>query len=161
MYKKEEKAVLDILRWAGDYLMKCHAEEGVFFVQVGDKTVDDNYWGRAEDMKMERKSFKIDANHKGTEPTAEAAAALSALSIIFKNIESSYANDLIMHAEEIYEEMVWPHAKRAKYHDAISAARKAYKSWTGYNDELVWVNIWLYKDFFQIQLILLSVSNLC
>ena len=60
------------------------------------------------DFKMDRKSFKIDENHKGTEPVAEAAAALAALSIIFANIESAFAKDLLMHAEELYEELVWP-----------------------------------------------------
>ena len=34
-----------------------------------------------------RKSYKIDENHKGTEPVAEAAAALAAASIVFRGID--------------------------------------------------------------------------
>ena len=117
----ESKAALETLRWGTDYLMKCHPEKGVFYVQVSDKPSDEIYWGRAEDITYDRKSYKIDANHKGTEPVAEAAAALAAASIVFRQHDSYYADDLIRHAEQLFE-MAWPPSNRAKYHQSITMA---------------------------------------
>lgn len=34
---------------------------------------------------------------------------------------------------------------RGSYHDAIPDAAMYYKSWNGFNDELVWSCIWLWK----------------
>ena len=48
------------MRWGTDYLIKCHPEKNVFYVQVSDKSADETYWGRAEDISYERKSYKID-----------------------------------------------------------------------------------------------------
>jgi endoglucanase len=114
----ETKAALETLRWGADYLMKCHPENGVFYVQVSDKTADENFWGRIEDgekLNYQRKSYKIDANHKGTEPLAEAAAALAATSIVFSEIDSYYADDCRRHAEELWE-MAWKPDQRRTYH---------------------------------------------
>lgn len=54
----EQEAALDTLRWGADYLMKCHTERKVFYVQVSDKSSDEIYWGRAEDMKYDRNIVK-------------------------------------------------------------------------------------------------------
>ena len=119
----EQEAALDTLRWATDYIMRCHPERGLYYAQVSDKPADETYWGRAEDITYDRKSYVIDGiNVKGTEPVAEAAAALAAASIVFRTIDSYYADDLLRHAEQLFNDMAWPPGKRAKYHENIAVA---------------------------------------
>ena len=51
--------------------------------QVGDGHADHAYWGRAEDMKMNRPAWKISPTAPGSDLAAETAAALAAGSIVF------------------------------------------------------------------------------
>ena len=53
------------MKWATDYFLKCHVSETEFYGQVGLGNVDHNWWGRPEDMTMERPAFKIDQDHPG------------------------------------------------------------------------------------------------
>lgn len=72
-------------------------------LKVGGGGPDHSYWGRAEDMKMKRPAFKITQKNPGTELAAETAAALAAISIIFRKEDPSYSKKLVKHAEELYE----------------------------------------------------------
>jgi hypothetical protein len=53
------------LKWATDYFLKAHVAPTVFYGQVGQVDLDHAYWGRPEDMTMERPAFKIDTSHPG------------------------------------------------------------------------------------------------
>jgi endoglucanase len=50
------KKGLEQVKWTLDYFVKCHTDKFTFYVQVGDGNADHAFWGRAEDMTMQRKS---------------------------------------------------------------------------------------------------------
>ena len=91
---------------------------------------------------MARPAFKITTSKPGSELAGETAAALAAASIAFNETDPNYASTLIQHAEELYE---FADKHRGKYSDSISNAAQFYKSYSGYEDELVWGAAWLYK----------------
>lgn len=65
IFAGEWKNMLSALQWASDYFIKCHVSDYEFYGQVGDFTLDHQFWGRAEDLNMSRPAFKIDAQHPG------------------------------------------------------------------------------------------------
>ncbi|NMM50382.1 glycoside hydrolase family 9 protein [Marinigracilibium pacificum] len=130
------------LRFACDYLMKCHTAPNELYGQVGDGNADHAWWGSAEVMPMARPSFKIDANNPGSDLAGETAAALAAASILFQDSDPAYSSKLLSHAEQLYN---FADTYRGKYSDVITNAAGFYNSWSGYNDELVWGAAWLYR----------------
>ena len=55
---------------------------------------------------------------------------------------SGYADTLLLCAQQLY---AFADQFRGKYSDCITDARNFYNSWSGFNDELVWGAIWLYR----------------
>ncbi len=133
--------MLDNLRWANDYFMKAHTSPNELWGQVGKGGVDHAWWGPAEKMQMERPSYKIDASCPGSDLAGETAAAMAASSLVFQKLDYRYSSKLLNHAKELYE---FADKYRGKYSDCITDANDFYKSWSGYNDELVWGATWLY-----------------
>nr|AXQ39837.1 beta-1,4-endoglucanase [Loboptera decipiens] len=129
------------IKWGTDYFLKAHVSQNTLYGQVGEGQVDHNSWGRPEDMTMERPAYKIDTSNPGSDLAAETAAAFAAASIVFKNVDSSYSNTLLNHAKELYN---FADSYRGLYSDSISDAKNFYSS-SGYEDELVWGAVWLYK----------------
>jgi len=80
----EMNQTLNTIKWATDYLIKCHTGTNELYAQVGDGHADHSHWTRAEDMNIARPSFKIDANNPGSDLAGETAAALAAASLPFK-----------------------------------------------------------------------------
>src|SRR6185369_14944239 len=142
-YKKSGQLpfLLNDLRWVADYFVKCHPEANVFYGQVGNGDKDHAWWGPAEVMQMERPSAKIDAAHPGSDLAGEAAAALAAMSMVFRTADAAYADKLLAHAKQLYD---FADKYRGKYSDAIPGAKAFYNSWSGFNDELVWGAAWLF-----------------
>lgn len=136
-----ENAVYSI-KWELDWLMAAHPSPNVFYAQVGDGDLDHSFWGPAEKMTMRRPVYKLTTQNPGTEPTAEAAAALAAGSIIFRQIDVEYSTALLGHALELF---AFADRYRKEYHYSIPEVAKFYKSWSGYNDELCWAAGWLYR----------------
>lgn len=58
----------------------------LFICQVGDPYIDHAYWGRPEDMAMDRPAFKLTPESPGSDLVAETAAALAAGYLAFKNV---------------------------------------------------------------------------
>ncbi len=142
-YKKsgQYNYMLDNLRWVNDYFIKAHPSPNVLWGQVGNGNLDHAWWGSAEKMKMQRPSYKIDASCPGSDLAGETAAAMAASSIVFKKADANYSSQLLRHAKELYD---FADNYRGKYSDCITDASEFYKSWSGYNDELVWGATWLY-----------------
>lgn len=134
--------MLDNLRWANDYLIKAHISANELYGQVGKGDSDHAWWGPAEVMPMARPAYKISPTCPGSELAAETAAAMAASALVFKSSDASYANTLITHAKQLY---LFADTYRGKYSDCIKDAASYYNSWSGYNDELVWGALWLYK----------------
>jgi len=133
---------MEAIKWGTDWLIKAHPAPNVFYAQVGDGHADHAYWGPPESMTMARPAWKVDAQNPGSDVAGEAAAALAAASIIFRDRDPAYAGELLDHAKELY---AFADQHRGKYSDAIPNVRSFYNSWSGYDDELVWGAIWLYK----------------
>jgi hypothetical protein len=134
--------LLNNLRWVADYFVKCHPEPDVLYGQVGDGDKDHAFWGAAEIMQMDRPAFKVDAANPGSDLAGETAAALAALSMVFRSADAAYADKLLLHARQLYE---FADKHRGVYSEAITNAKAFYNSWSGFNDELVWGALWLHQ----------------
>ncbi|KAK3889363.1 hypothetical protein Pcinc_006633 [Petrolisthes cinctipes] len=134
--------MLEAVKWATDYFLKAHVAPNVFYGQVGNGQLDHDYWGRPEDMTMSRPAYKITQSKPGSDLAGETAAALAAAAILFKQSDSTYSATCLQHARQLYS---FANNYRAKYSDSITDAAKYYKSWGGYNDELAWAAVWLYR----------------
>lgn len=91
---------------------------------------------------MQRPSFKIDYDHPGSELAGEAAAALAAASIVFKEADPDYSAEVLAAAKELY---TFGDERRETYHVSIPEVQDFYWSWSGYGDELAWGALWLYR----------------
>lgn len=134
--------LLDNIRWVNDYFIKAHPQANVLYGQVGRGSTDHAWWGPAEVMQMERPAYKIDASCPGSDLAGETAAAMAASSILFRDSDPAYANELVRHARQLY---TFADTYRGKYSECITDATAFYNSWSGYNDELVWGALWLYQ----------------
>jgi endoglucanase len=130
------------LRFVNDYFIRCHTAPNELWGQVGNGGADHAWWGSAEVMRMARPSYKIDATLPGSELAAETAAAMAAASIVFATEDPAYAATLRTHAIQLYN---FADTYRGVYSAAITDASAYYQSHSGYNDELVWGAIWLYR----------------
>lgn len=131
--------MLEDIKWATDYFIRCHPEDEVFYYQVGDGGSDHSWWGPCEVMPMARPSYCVTADSPGSAVTGEAAAALAIASIVFEETDPEYAALCLEHAESLY---VFSDSTRS---DAgYTAANGFYDSWSGYYDELAWAGCWLY-----------------
>ena len=133
-----EYALADI-KWATDYLIKCHPEDNVFYYQVGDGGQDHGWWGPAEVLPMDRPSYKVTKDSPGSAVTGEAAAALAAAAVIFKEADPDYSALCLKHAVSLYD-----FADSTRSDDGYTAANGFYNSWSGYFDELAWAGAWLH-----------------
>ncbi|MEO3845534.1 MULTISPECIES: glycoside hydrolase family 9 protein, partial [unclassified Streptomyces] len=131
----------DNLRWANDYFIRAHPEPDVLYAQVGDGEADHRWWGPAEVMPMERPSYRVHPGCPGSDVAGETAAAMASSSLLFADDDPSYAATLVRHAEELYD---FADTHRGVYSDCVPAGN-FYRSWSGYQDELVWGAYWLYK----------------
>lgn len=142
------KWLLNQLRWINDFFIKCHPSPNVFWAQIGMTAEDHNNWIPIESSHIlnDRKAIKIDATNPGTEIAMDVAAAMAASSILFRSSDPTYADKLLTHAEQLYE---FGDKYRGKFSDTISKidpqGAACYTSHSGYDDELVWGSIWLYK----------------
>ncbi|XP_006822158.1 endoglucanase A-like [Saccoglossus kowalevskii] len=132
--------MLACLKWFSDYFIKCHAQEHEFYAQVGLKQSDHDYWGRAEEMTMERPAFKVNETNPGTDVVCATAAAMAAISVVFKDRDPFYAATLVTHAEQLYE---FGDNFRGYYSNSIVDAAELYKS-ISYMDDLCFAACWLY-----------------
>jgi endoglucanase len=134
--------LLSNLRWGTDYLIKAHPSANVLYGQVGAGGTDHAWWGPAEVNPTARPAFKIDSSCGGSDLAGETAAAMAAASIAFRPTDASYADTLVTHAKQLY---TFADTVRRKYSDCITDAANFYNSFSGFNDELVWGAIWLYR----------------
>jgi len=135
---------LETIKWATDYFIKAHISPNEFVAQVGNGGTDHAFWGPAELMTMARPAYTISPTAPGTEVAMETAAALAAAAVIFKGRDGydGYSDILLAHARQLF---TFGDTYRGVYSASIPDAANYYKSWSGYNDEIVWAAAWLYK----------------
>ncbi|MER7457013.1 glycoside hydrolase family 9 protein [Micromonospora sp. NPDC126480] len=134
--------LLNNLRWVNDYFVKAHPAPNVLYGQVGNGDDDHKWWGPAEVMPMARPAYRIDASCGGADLAGETAAAMAASSMVFRPTDAAYADRLLTHARQLY---TFADTVRKAYHECITDATSFYRSWSGWQDELVWGAIWLYR----------------
>lgn len=135
---------LNNLRVALDYFIKAHPSDNVFYAQVGDASADHAFWGAPENLDQvfgNRPSYSVNTSCPGSEVAAETAAALAASSMVFQASDPTYAATLLSHAKSLY---TFADTYRGKY-DACIPVSGFYTSYSGYNDELAWGAMWLYR----------------
>jgi hypothetical protein len=134
--------LLNNLRVPNDYFIKAHPSANVLYGQVGKGDDDHKWWGPAEVLPMARPAYKIDASCGGADLAGETAAAMAASSMVFRPTDAAYADRLLGHAKQLY---TFADTVRRAYHECITDATNFYRSWSGYQDELVWGAIWLHR----------------
>ena len=143
MYGGSYERAVSALKWGTDWLLRAHSSQNELYVQVGDGDKDHACWTRPEDMTMPRPSFKVDATSPGSEPAAEAAAALAAAALVFKRYgDQAYGGSLLEHAAQLFR---FADSHRGVYSDSVPAAASFYKSYSGFGDELLWAAAWLHR----------------
>jgi endoglucanase len=60
---------------------------------------------------------------QGSDLAGETAAALAAASIVFKNVDGTYSNNLLTHAKQLFD---FANNYRGKYSDSIRDAKQNY-----------------------------------
>lgn len=82
----EHLKLMSNLKWSANYLIACHIDTNKLVAQVGNYNEDLMDWKRAEEIEPEERSvYIIDDEHPSPEIVAEAAAALSAVGLVFKS----------------------------------------------------------------------------
>ncbi|XP_065017864.1 endoglucanase 6-like [Musa acuminata AAA Group] len=132
---------MEAVKWGTDYLIKAHSEPFVLYGEVGDGNTDHFCWQRPEDMTTSRLAYRIDVNHPGSDLAGETSAAMAAASMVFRHSNPAYSCQLLSHAKQLFE---FADKYRGKYDSSITVARRYYRSYSGYGDELLWAAAWLY-----------------
>ncbi|KAF2073965.1 hypothetical protein CYY_004710 [Polysphondylium violaceum] len=130
------------LMYGWDWLMAAHTGPNEFAAQVGNGEADHAYWGPPEMMTMARPTYMINEQAPGTEVAMESAAALSICFMILNETNPDYANNCMDHAKQLYS---FGDNYRAVYSDSVPDAQNFYKSWSGYDDEIVWATLWMHR----------------
>ncbi|XP_044469618.1 endoglucanase 2-like isoform X2 [Mangifera indica] len=130
----------DSLKWINDYLINAHPSPNVLYIQVGDAKSDHDCWERPETMSEMRPLTQVNASFPGTDVAAETAAAMASASLVFKKINSTYSNQLLVHAQQLF---MFADTYRGSYSISVPQVQEYYNS-TGYGDELLWAASWLY-----------------
>src|SRR5581483_7702833 len=136
--------IRDMIKWGTDWLIKAHSDQSVLYVMIGSENIDHNYWGPDTDIPYPRPSLQINSTARGTDSAAEAAAAMAAASLFFKDKvqDIEYSNILFNHSQQLYEfASITPFVT---YQTSVPEVNNLYAS-TAFKDELVWSSLWLYK----------------
>ncbi|XP_059489525.1 uncharacterized protein LOC132204778 [Neocloeon triangulifer] len=143
-YKRvgELNSAKDALKWGIAYLEKCHTKPEELYVLVGDVQKEgQDWWGRPEDINFPRPAYAVNTSNPGSEVAAETAAAFAASSIVFAD-DFATRSRLRNRAKQLYQ---FAKNYRGDYHEAVKQVINYYKSWSHYQDELVWAALWLYR----------------
>ena len=122
------KYIKETIQWATDYFVAVSNfawfSPNGFVGQIGNGHVDHSYWGRPEDMTMDRPAYYINAGNPGSDLAGETAAALASASIFYNNIgETALADEALKHAAELFD---FANTFKGKYSDSISDASPFY-----------------------------------
>ncbi|XP_006813667.1 uncharacterized protein LOC100373202 [Saccoglossus kowalevskii] len=141
----ETQNMLDCIRWGTDFILKAHTASNELYVQIGTVSLDHTYWGRPEEMTMDRPAFRINSTSPGSDVAGATAAALAASSMVFADTDPDYAALLLNESRELFE---FADTERGFYRDSFFDSEIGdliYTSGSKYNDEISWAAIWLYK----------------
>lgn len=138
----ESGHALEAIKWGTDYFIKAHTHPNVLWAEVGDGDTDHYCWQRPEDMTTSRQAYKVDADNPGSDLAGETAAAMAAASLVFRRSNPHYSHLLLHHAQQLFE---FGDKNRGQYDKSVSIVKSYYASVSGYQDELLWAALWLYR----------------
>ncbi|MBN2441042.1 MAG: glycoside hydrolase family 9 protein, partial [Spirochaetales bacterium] len=129
--------LLDEIKWATDYFIKCHPSPNTYYFQCGLGTSDHGFWGPPEVIHLttDRSSSVINASNPGSDVAGETAAALAIASIIFEDSDPAYSSLCLSHARELF---TFADNYRGKY------PVEGFYGSSSYMDDLAWAAIWLH-----------------
>ncbi len=124
-----------------DYIKKCTFTDAdgnviAFCCQVGDGSLDHNYWGAPELQQTERKAFFATKYNPATDVTALASAALAA------DYVNTGSTDSLQYAKALYS-FTNNTSIKAVGSDHSSNGEEFYNS-TSYEDDIAFAAAWLY-----------------
>ncbi|KQJ98077.1 hypothetical protein BRADI_3g34787v3 [Brachypodium distachyon] len=127
------------IRWGADFLLRAHTSPTTLYTQVGDGNADHQCWERPEDMDTPRSLYKITADSPGSEAAGEAAAALAAAYLVFKDdSDKTFSSRLLAAARSVFE-------LANNYRGSFQSSCPFYCSYSGFQDELLWASAWLHR----------------
>jgi len=136
--------LIDTLRWHADWCIAAHPEPNVYCGQVGQGSASHAYWLPAEvfPTTYDPQVWWLTTENPGSEPPAEAAAFLAATSMLLADDDPIHAATLLTHAVQLH---TFADTYQLAYHETITDVSSFYRSWSGYQDELCWSALWLYR----------------
>ena len=142
-YAKEQ------VKYALDYLLKTYQEgdsstpnDDKIYFQVSDGNVDHIHWVPPEEINYERKTFVCDADGGCAVVAGAMAGAFASASIIFKNDNPTYSQELLDKAKQLYE-FTNKYPNDGDYPG--EGQENFYKLYSPNKDQVAWGAIWLYK----------------
>ncbi|CAL5006588.1 unnamed protein product [Urochloa decumbens] len=133
------------IQWGAYFLLRAHTSPTTLYTQVGDGNADHQCWERPEDMDTPRTLYKITASSPGSEAAGEAAAALAAAYLVFKDDpDKTLATQLLASSRSLFD-------FANNYRGSFQSSCPFYCSYSGYQasimctDELQWAAAWLYR----------------
>lgn len=124
------------LKYATDYLLKCHPNANTFYYQVGDGNVDHSYWGSPELQGNRQTYYTLNSNSAGSDIAGGASAALAIMYLNSKDVDTQYANKCLAAAKSLYV--------LGTQKEGIAPYQSFYQS-SSYKDDLAWAATWLYR----------------
>ncbi|KAK0597322.1 hypothetical protein LWI29_024040 [Acer saccharum] len=109
----------EAVKWGTDYFLKATSVPGKVVAQVGEPYSDHNCWERPEDMDTARTSYVLNTTNRGSEVSAEIAAALAASSMVFKNVDNRYSQVLLKRASQVFQ---FADQHRLSYNESVGPA---------------------------------------
>lgn len=139
----QRQYLLSNLRWGMDYLIRANPAADRLVTEVGDPNKDHSLWAAAEVQTYPRETYLMGTGCWGADLADSTAAAFAAAAMVFQASDPTYAATLLSHARGLYA--TTESLPKAKYDDCTPIVKGFYNSWSGFNDELVWGSIWLYR----------------
>lgn len=130
--------MLATLKHFTDFFIKCHVSTNTFYYNIGDGNVDHSYWGSPELQTGTRPVIAATPSTPASDVCGEAAAALALMYLNYQDINSTYANQCLLHAEQIFDL-----GRNYLGRSNDGGGGNFYKS-TSHLDDLTWGAVWLY-----------------
>lgn len=130
--------LLSTLKLFTDYFLKCHVNANTFYYNVGDGNADHGYWGSPELQTGTRPVIAATPSTPASDVCGEAAAALALMYLNYQSVNSSYANQCLNSAIQIFN------LGRNYLGRSDDGGGGAFYKSSSHFDDLTWGAVWLY-----------------
>jgi endoglucanase len=128
---------------AADYLLRSHdVKNNQYIGQIGDPSIDHAFWGRPEQERNYRPALVYTPDMKAADLYGAVSAALASSSLVFRAVNSTWADLALASAIELYQ---WGVKSPGKYSDYYKKQTYSIYPSGGYHDRMAWAAGWLYR----------------